>query len=1366
MDQIRVTEVKSTKTATKVIANPRARGFKDLIVKGGQFYAVYDPDTHLWSRSVGRLSELIDRDISEYIATHSDKTLTPEYMDNMSNGQWNRYLSQLKNLDDSSIMLDQKVIFDNDEVDRDDYASFKLPYDLIEGPTPNYDRLMETIYDPDERRKLEWGIGLIVDGKDQKRIQKFFAITGAPGTGKSTILNIIQELFGKYVSFFNAKELGQGYQFATAAFKNAPLIAIQSDGDLSKIDDNSLLNTIVSHEYIKVNEKGVKQYDIPIKTMLFMASNKPVKITDSKSGLIRRLIDVYPSGRKLSNAEYFEAMDGIKFELGAIAHHCREVYQEMGPNAYGNYIPTEMVARTNDMYSFLSSVLDQFEDDDHIDGLELWRQYKVWCDEGNVTMRMKRDDFLFELSSYFNKTTDNIVNGRKSTRNTGFEGIRWDKFEKVEKPKLIEARKLELNSTDSTFDHMAQDWPAQYAADNPTGGPRLPWDQVTTTLKDVDTTKLHWVRVPENHIVIDFDLKGDDGEKSLERNLAEAAKYPPTYAELSKSGKGVHLHYIYDGDVTRLKPLIDINVECKVYRGKSALRRKLSTCNDLEVAHISSGLPLKGDKTMINEKAIKDEQHLRNLIKGNLRKEYCPGTKPSIDFICKLLDEAYESGIQYNVEDMRLDILNFAMNSTHNRDYCMKVVANMKLRSDEPDSLEPPKHTGTPDILTFYDVEVFPNLFMICFKDAGDEKDHPVKTLINPDPKDVRKLCGKALVGFNNRRYDNHMLYAWGWLGYDNQQLYNLSQDIVAGGPRSRNAMFQNAYNISYTDIYDFSAKKQSLKKWEIELGIDHHELGMPWDKPVDPKLWDLVQSYCEDDVRATEAVFNHLREDFVARQGLANLSGLTPNDSTNQHTAQIIFGDAKNPQKEFPFPDLSETFPGYTFDKFADKDHKSKYLGEYPSEGGYVWVYGMANGDNGPYYGRRIQWSMTGKDRLERYREVYRSQDMDFDTMHPDLAKRLEGYSYDGADQFMPELPDKTLGGMFGNVGLLDVTSLHPSSLEDLNFFGPYTKRFSDIKAARVDIKHGDLESARRRMDGALAPLLKEGENTKSLAQALKIVINSVYGLTSAKFPTKFNDVGNGANDRNADNKVAKRGALFMLLLKQKVMELGYTVVHIKTDSIKIADIDEYVVTFVNDMGAKYGYGFELEAIYDKMCIVNKATYIAHHCYGDDGHDAASHGGWAATGAQFAVPYVFKTLFSHETIDFKDLCETKSATTSIYLDFNEGLPEDEHRYDFVGKVSAFSPVQPGCGGGLLVRDNGNGGYAALSGTKGYRWKESSVLRDGHKQDEVDYTYYEHLADEARNDISQYGDFDWLVSGEPYVSPNPGSNDLVASLTR
>lgn len=49
--------------------------------------------------------------------------------------------------------------------------------------------------------------------------------------------------------------------------------------------------------------------------------------------------------------------------------------------------------------------------------------------------------------------------------------------------------------------------------------------------------KRNYVKVPENHIVIDFDIKGDDGKKS---------------AELSKSEAGIHLHYIYTDDPSRV----------------------------------------------------------------------------------------------------------------------------------------------------------------------------------------------------------------------------------------------------------------------------------------------------------------------------------------------------------------------------------------------------------------------------------------------------------------------------------------------------------------------------------------------------------------------------------------------------------------------------------------------------------------------------------------------------------------------------------------------------------------------------------------------------------------------------------------------
>ena len=76
-----------------------------------------------------------------------------------------------------------------------------------------------------------------------------------------------------------------------------------------------------------------------INSFLFMGTNKPVKITDAKSGIIRRLIDVKPSGNRIPNKRYNSLMQQIDFELGAIAHHCLEVYRKMGKNYYSGYKP-------------------------------------------------------------------------------------------------------------------------------------------------------------------------------------------------------------------------------------------------------------------------------------------------------------------------------------------------------------------------------------------------------------------------------------------------------------------------------------------------------------------------------------------------------------------------------------------------------------------------------------------------------------------------------------------------------------------------------------------------------------------------------------------------------------------------------------------------------------------------------------------------------------------------------------------------------------------------------------------------------------------------------------------------------------------
>ena len=227
-----------------------------------------------------------------------------------------------------------------------------------------------------------------------------------------------------------------------------------------------------------------------------------------------------------------------------------------------------------------------------------------------------------------------------------------------------------------------------------------------------------------------------------------------------------------------------------------------------------------------------------------------PATKPSIDFIYSTLENAYNNGSKYDVSDMRSAIFAFAANSTNQSDYCMKLVPKMHFKSDTPSEN---KEFGS-DQLAFYDVEVFPNLLLVVWKfdGAGDKR----TILYNPDSAQIEQLLQLKLVGYNCRRYDNHILYAR-LMGYTNEQIYKLSKKIISG---ERNAgMFGEAYNLSYTDIYDFASasNKMSLKKLEIKMGIHHQELGMDWDQPVPEDKWPLVAGYCCNDVDATEAAFH-----------------------------------------------------------------------------------------------------------------------------------------------------------------------------------------------------------------------------------------------------------------------------------------------------------------------------------------------------------------------------------------------------------------------------------------------------------------------------------------------------------------------------
>lgn len=862
----------------------------DLMIRGGDFYAIWIEERGLWSTDEQDALQLIDRELDKYAEENKNKfdaNVKILHMWDAESGMidaWHKYCQ--RQMRDSFHTLDDKLIFSNSETNKLDYASKRLPYPLEKGDYSAFERLISTLYSPEERHKIEWSIGAIVSG-ESKYIQKFMVFYGSAGTGKSTILNIIQQLFEGYYSVFDARALGSSSNsFALEAFKTNPLVAIQHDGDLSRIEDNTRLNSLVSHELMTVNEKFKAAYSNRFNCFLYMGTNKPVKITDAKSGLIRRLIDVSPSGNKLCPTEYKSIMNRISFELGAIAQYCLDIFN-MNPGAYDDYVPISMMGASNDFYNF---VLDSFPVFKKENGTSLkcaWEMYKTHCEEAKVPYPFSKRVFKEELKNYFKDFNERYVLEDGTRVRSYYSGFREDRFEEEQcaEVKMVEEKtKLIFDCTDSIFDEQCADCFAQYATDK--GTPTKKWDNVSTTLKDIDTSQLHYVKVPENHIVIDFDIPDANGNKCLERNLEEASKWPPTYGELSKSGNGVHLHYIYRGDPTKLSSIYSDHIEIKVYSGKSSLRRKLTKCNDLPIANISSGLPLKGEDKVVNFDAIKTEKGIRTLIKRNLRKEIHPGTKPSIDFIHKILEDAYNSELHYDVTDMRTAVLTFAASSTHQADYCIKLVNKMQFKSKEPANAS----VDIDNKIIFYDVEVFPNLFLVNWKYEGE--DQKVVRMINPKPTQIEELMKFRLVGFNCRRYDNHILYAR-MMGYSNEQLYKLSQKIITEGK----GFFGEAYNVSYTDVYDFAAKKQSLKKWEIELGIHHQELGLPWDQPVPEERWVEVAEYCDNDVIATEAVFNKLKGDFTARKILAELAGMTVNDTTNTLTTRIIFGKEKHPK-------------------------------------------------------------------------------------------------------------------------------------------------------------------------------------------------------------------------------------------------------------------------------------------------------------------------------------------------------------------------------------------------------------------------------------------------------------------------------------
>lgn len=1227
---------------------------KDLVVKGSKFYAYwngsfwdtkqknlfYDIDSLLWRRA----RELEDG--------RPGLRIDVKEIRKASAGKFRLFADFCKACEASDISFNQKVLFADHKMQRRDYATTQLTYSPQEGEAVAFKELIGTLYLPKELDKILWFMGALFTNKMYK-IEKFMYLYGSKGSGKGTVLKIFRMLFEDYCGTIDLKLLTSADQFATGQIQEVPLL-IDEDTDISHIYNDTPLLKLTSHETISVNKKFKEPYDVKFIGLLITASNQRYKVRNVDSGITRRAIVVNPSGQKVSHTRYNQLMSQIKYELPYIAHMAISRFEELGFDYYDDYFDVDMAEQTDHIFDFIRNNAIHMQNGITLKQIsELYREYLEdmgWKTDG-YKATIKR-----EALRYFDTMLkDSHVDGTRV--NNYFKGFRWN----IAFPEgvvgttkaddtVVPDNWLEFDHHNEVFNKLAADYPAQAALRN--GNPSEKWDNVVTKLSDIQTNKLHWVKIPLNHVILDFDLKDENGKKNLELNKEAASKFPPTYAEVSKSGQGIHLHYIYDGNVNELDNLVEKNIEIKVYRGKSSLRRIDKASNNLQLSHISSGLPLKEKKDREMYDQIKEitytEKTLRNFVKRQLgmiegKEPSHPNTKPTIDFIAHEIQKAADMGLEYDITDLRHAVFMRAIRSTNNKDYCLAVFQQIPwstLRDD--DGKTEAKLTNFTKIypkeeLVFFDIEVYPNLFVVVWKKYHEDE---FTRWINPTPDQIEYLMTFPLVGFNNRRYDNHILYAR-LLGSNNMELFTQSHRII-NEKNAKSGMYAAAYELSYTDIYEYSQKKQSLKRWEVDLGIKHVEMEIPWDKPVPDELIDTVVEYCVNDVDATEKLFDAIYADYVAREILATIAKGSMNATNNQLTAKFIFGDDPRPQDKFNYVHLNKLFPGYEY-KFG----KSTYRGFETGEGGFVYA-------------------------------------------EP---------------------------GVYENIALEDVESMHPNSLVNMNYFGPYTQRYADLLKVRVLLKHNRIDEVKQMFDGVLAPFLDNPEYLKPLVTALKIVINSVYGMTSAKFDNKFK------HPDNVDNIVAKRGALFMVDLKFAVEEQGYKVCHIKTDSVKVPNADEKIIKFIEDFGARpeYNYKFVHEHTYKRMALINNAVYIAQ--LEDDS--------WSPVGAEYANTYLLKRVWTKEELVDRDFFITKQSKGHIYLG-------DE----FVGKVGSIYASKSGaeC---MWTEDDEN--FKSVTGTKGYLFKQT----DQFDIEDVDFAYYDKVAIDGLKKIMKVGDITKIVDDMP-----------------
>lgn len=125
-----------------------------------------------------------------------------------------------------------------------------------------------------------------------------FITTGIGGSGKSTFLNIIKQLFNNDVSAASVSDLANPFMVAEAVKHRLIASDELAKGEL----DSKVLKQLASKQLIEVNPKHIASYTVQSQSALFWCCNKTPKVDCSDSGMLRRVV-FYSRNTKIQNPD-------------------------------------------------------------------------------------------------------------------------------------------------------------------------------------------------------------------------------------------------------------------------------------------------------------------------------------------------------------------------------------------------------------------------------------------------------------------------------------------------------------------------------------------------------------------------------------------------------------------------------------------------------------------------------------------------------------------------------------------------------------------------------------------------------------------------------------------------------------------------------------------------------------------------------------------------------------------------------------------------------------------------------------------------------------------------------------------------------